>query len=104
MNQRNTVKTGIAYSLDNLPMLTARFAAMMWLVTLSADDLENAERACRSLAATYHRDAERHQNPIARDAALESAKTFERMSYSTSGIRSERSNLTTARILFSICR
>jgi hypothetical protein len=52
---------------------------MRWLVTLTDEDLEIAEQACRGLAATYRRDAERQKNPIVRQHAIESAEKFERM-------------------------
>jgi hypothetical protein len=50
---------------------------MSWLVTLSAEEHEITVSACRTLAATYHRDAEPHSNIIP-DAALQSAGTLER--------------------------
>jgi hypothetical protein len=44
-------------------MLAARFVAMLRSITLDDDDLEIAERACRSLAKTYKRDAAKQANP-----------------------------------------
>jgi hypothetical protein len=58
----------------------ATIARMMrWLVTLTDEDLEIAEQACRSLAATYRRDAERQSNPGLKQYAVDSAEKFERM-------------------------
>jgi hypothetical protein len=37
----------------------ATIASMRWWIELTEEDLELAEQACRSLAATYRRDAER---------------------------------------------
>jgi hypothetical protein len=54
-------------------------AAMMRRVPISDDDLELAERACRSLAATYRRGAEGQSNPSVRQLALDSAGKSERM-------------------------
>ena len=58
-------------------MLAAIFATMMRRVHVSDHDLEMIEQACRSLAARYRRDAERHANPLVRDGALDSAAKFE---------------------------
>lgn len=48
-------------------------------MTLTDEDLEITERACRSLAATYRGDAERQGNPMVRQYAIENAERLERM-------------------------
>ena len=45
--------------------------------SLTDEDLEIAEQACRSLATRYR--AERHQNSLMRECALESAERLEQL-------------------------
>lgn len=46
---------------------------------MTDNDLEAAERACRSLAARYRQTADRRSDPDNRNGALESAVNFERL-------------------------
>lgn len=46
---------------------------------MTDNDLETAERACRSLAARYRQNADRRSDAGNRNGALESAANFERL-------------------------
>lgn len=77
--RRHTVNAKIASSLDNAPMLIARFLAMLRRVEISDDDLALAAAGCRALAYRYREDAKRQKNPLIVEASLRRAEESERL-------------------------
>jgi hypothetical protein len=50
---------------------------MTRISNLSSKDLNNAEQACRALAARYREEAKRQTSSLVRDSQIESAQKFE---------------------------